>query len=54
MYKGESIFFTNTVSNDELFRNINKQSKFNNSLPENALLKSSNSTCGNMEVINLI
>ena len=51
MYKGESILFTNTVSNDELFRNINKQRKFNNSLPEYALLKSLNSTCGNMEVI---
>ena len=43
MYKGESnLLFTNTVSNDELFRNINKQSKFNNSLPEYDFLKSLN------------
>ena len=52
---GSNLLSTNTIISDPQFKeNMNKLNKINNSLTENALLKSLNSTCGNMEVINLI
>ena len=52
---GSNLLFTNTIISDpQIKENMNKLNKINNSLTENALLKSLNSTCGNMEVINLI
>ena len=56
MCKGESNFsLSNAITNSEnSFKAKNKNLKMSNSLTENALLKSLNFICENMEVLNLV